>query len=132
MSQDDDELQRAAEVLHGVFQTAEHLASQTIACHANDEQIVRAFVENQFDRHAGIRAAQHDGKRALLQRPGLVRQQPEVARIDRDDLLDFPALVVDVVEQRGEAPVAFIQPSSAVRLSGGSILPAYPAPHTDR
>ena len=42
--------------------------------------------------------------------PGFARYETQIARIDRDDLLYQATLVIYVVEQRGESPIAVIQP----------------------
>ena len=66
MSQDDDELQASAQVVHGIFETAQDLCTQTIAGHANYKKIVWPFVEDQLDGNTGVRATKHRGIGALF------------------------------------------------------------------
>ena len=66
MSQNHDKLQASAQVVHGIFQTAQDLCTQTIASHANYKELVWSFVEDQLDRDAGVRTAENGCERALF------------------------------------------------------------------
>src|SRR6516164_9128450 len=102
-----DQLQAAAEVLHGVFETSKHLRAQTVTRHADHKKIVRPFVENQFDGYAGIGTAEYGSKRSLLRHFRAARSQTQIVRVNRDDLL-YPALVQYVIDKRSEGLVAVI------------------------
>src|SRR6516164_2688182 len=108
MPQHHDQLQTAAEILHRVFETPEHLRAQTVTCHADHKKIVRSFVEYQFDGYAGIGTAEYGSKRSLLRHLGAVRSKAQIVRVDRDDLL-YPALVQYVIDKRSEGLVAVFQ-----------------------
>ena len=110
MSQDNDKLQRTAQMLHRIFQAAEHLRSEAIACDADNKEIIWPLVENELDRYTGIRTAQHGGKWTLFWYSSAARHETQIARIDRDELLDHATLVFQVIEKRGEIPIAVIQP----------------------
>src|SRR5262245_48053754 len=105
VTQHHDELQATAKVLNRVLDASKHLRAQPVARHADDEKIVRSFVENEFDGYTGVGAAQYGGIRPLLR---VARHQAQIARIDRYDLL-YAFLVLDVVEKRGEIPIASFQ-----------------------
>ena len=67
MSQNDDELQTPAEVVHGILQAAQDFCTQTIAGNANYKKGRSALRLNiKLDRHAGIRGADNGGEGALL------------------------------------------------------------------
>ena len=110
MSQHDDELQRAAQMLHGIFQAAKHLCSKAVTGHADNKEIVRSLIEDEFDWHTGVGAAKDGGKWTLLWRAGAAWRKTQIPRVDRDDLLDHARLVLDVVEKRRETPIAVIEP----------------------
>ena len=66
MAQDDNKLQSSAQVLHGVFQAAEHLRAETVTRHTDNEEVVWPLVENEFNRHTRIRTAEHSSERTLF------------------------------------------------------------------
>ncbi len=111
----------------GVAQAAQHLGPQHVAGNAHDEQVVRAFAEQQFQRHARVRATQDRGIGALARlAPPLGK--PDITRIDRD-LLPRRAILRQRIEQRREREVAGLQPraggsgiggTAAIRIRGAS------------
>src|SRR4029079_4612805 len=105
-----NELQCPTQVIHGVFQAAQHLRAKTVTCYAHDEQVVRSLVENEFDGYTGIRTSEHCRERALFGCSSDVRIEAQISRIDQDDLL-YSAFVFDVIEKRSEIAVAAIQSS---------------------
>ena len=94
MSQDNNELQSTTQVLDRIFQAAEHLRSEAVTCDADNKEIIWPLVENELDRYAGIRTAEHGGKWTLFWHSSAARREAQIARIDRDELLDHATLVV--------------------------------------
>ena len=130
MAQNDDELQTSAQILHGIFQATEYVRAQTIAGHANHEEIVRSLSENEFDRYSGIRATEYGGERMLLWRPYVSRQQAQVAGID----LHNPACRNALVFQAGKELCKKLDcHRAAVRAQRyclvAEVWPAYPPFH---
>ena len=80
MAQDDNCLQAGVEVIDRVAQTAEHVAAQSVAGDANDEQVVGTFAEDQFDWDPGIGAADDRCEGPLLNCTGFARKQAEMVR----------------------------------------------------
>jgi hypothetical protein len=118
VSQHDDELEAAAQVLHRVPEAAQHLRAEAVAGDANHEQVVRALVEDQLDRHARVGAAQDGGVGPLLGRARVVRRDSEVLRIDVDHLPRRPGAVGGLLEERGHGATAAIE-ALARRLGVG-------------
>src|SRR5215475_8078114 len=110
MSQHNDQLQSATQVLHRIFQATKHLCAQAVPSHSDNKKIVRPLVEDKFDWYTRIRTAEYGGERTLLWYAGAARLKAEVPRIDRNDLLDDATRVVDVVEKCSEIPIAVIKP----------------------
>ena len=97
-------------MVEGVVQAAAHVVAERVAGDAHDEQIVGAFVEDQFDRNARVGAAEDRGKGSLLQRIRAGRQQAQIARIDRDDSTRRPGAFIEIGEEFRKGPVAVVQP----------------------
>jgi hypothetical protein len=79
VSQDDDKLQTAAQVFHGIFQAAEHLGAETVPGHAHDEKVIRPFAEDKLDWHSSIRASEN-GRERMLRRPSRFARQETQSR----------------------------------------------------
>jgi hypothetical protein len=94
MTQDDNKLQSAAQVLHCILQAAEHLRSKAVTRYTDDKQIVWSLVENKLDWYTGVGTAEHDGKWTLFGYARAARHKAQVARIDGDDLLYHTTRVV--------------------------------------
>ena len=109
MSQDDDELQASAEVVNGIFQAAQDFCTQAIAGNADYEKIIRPFVEDQFDRHASVRAAKNDGERTLFWQRRVAGQEPQITRINKDNFLYRAIRVRHSFEEGGKRVVAIVQ-----------------------
>jgi hypothetical protein len=79
--QDDYKAQTLAQMVDRVSQATQYINSETIAGHPNHKEVVRPFVEDQFDRHPCIGAADHYRERAL---PGrvIVAGQTEIPWIN--------------------------------------------------
>jgi hypothetical protein len=82
-----DQPQAVPQVVDGIAQTAEHIVAEAVAGDTNDEQVIRAFVEDEFDRHARIRATQHRRKGALFRWPPIFAQHAKVSRVHLDDTM---------------------------------------------
>ena len=119
MSQNNDELQTAAQMLYGIFQAAQDVRAQNVACHSDDEEVVRAFAENKFDGHPRIRAAENRGE-GMLDGRLFTGDQAQIAGIDRNNSFCPPLPVFDLLEQRSEGPVAFIETKSRFVAVGWS------------
>src|SRR5262249_13994609 len=110
MSENDDELEAAAQVLGGILQTPEHVTTEAIAGDPDDEQIVRSLVEDQLQRDPRIRAAENGSKRTLQRCPRGALRQPQLAGVALDDPAHPPAVVPGALEELGEGAVALGQP----------------------
>ena len=77
MTQDDNKLQSAAQVLHCILQAAEHLRSKAVTRYTDDKQIVWSLVENKLDWYTGVGTAEHDGKWSLFGMPVLPDTRPK-------------------------------------------------------
>src|ERR1700722_19644092 len=85
VSQDNNEPQAASQVIDRVSQAAKYIVADSIAGNPDHEQVVRSFVEDQFDRHAGVGAAKHRREGALFGQDLFARLHNEVTCIDLDD-----------------------------------------------
>src|SRR5262245_29628017 len=65
MSKDDNEFEAAPQALDGEFQATQHVAAKTVTGHSDDKEIVRSFIEDQFQRDPRVRAAKNGRKRTL-------------------------------------------------------------------
>ena len=52
-------------MLYGIFDGAENMLVDDVACVADDEQISKFLVEDDLGRHAAVRAAEHHGEGML-------------------------------------------------------------------
>ena len=134
--ENNNQLQRTTQVIHCVFQAAQHLRAQAVTCYADNEKIVWSLVENEFDGYAGVRTPEHCRERTLFGCSSDVRIQAQIPRIDRDDLL-YSDFVFDVIEQRSEIAIAAIQSAQgciAIRWQRprGSIARLIPINDVDR
>ena len=93
MSQHNNKLQSTTQVLHCIFQAAEHLRSEAVTCDADHKEIIWPLVENELDRYTGIRTAEYGGKWTLFWYSSAARHETQIARIDRDELLNHATLV---------------------------------------
>src|SRR5208283_2245264 len=66
MTEDDQEPQALFEILDGVVDAPQTLRAQHVAGDSNHEQLVGRLVEDPLDRDAGVRAAQDQSIRRLL------------------------------------------------------------------
>src|SRR5438093_12651382 len=51
-----DQLHAACKMVDRILEAAQHFGAQTVPRNTDDEQLVRAFVEDQLERHARIGA----------------------------------------------------------------------------
>jgi hypothetical protein len=75
VSKDDDQLQAALQMVHGIFHAAKHLGAKTVSRHAYDEKIIWPFAEDEFDGDARIRASENCSERMLMGPCRLARQE---------------------------------------------------------
>jgi hypothetical protein len=60
-----DNNQAGAEPLRRKLHTADLRGGHDVAGYPDDEEVTQSLIENNFDRHAGVRASQDDGERLL-------------------------------------------------------------------
>src|SRR6185437_13996622 len=131
MSQNDDELQTPAEVVHGIFQAAQDFCTQTVAGNANYKKVVWPLVEDQLDRYAGIRAAKNGGERTLFWQRWVANREAKITRINGNNCLRPAALVRQSFKECGKSPVAVVQPEvsgTTVRWPGPGGYTLLPIP----
>ena len=109
VAQHDDELEALAQVIRRVLEAAHAFRAEPVAGHADDEEIVGSFVEDELDRNPRVGAAQHRGEGALARRAGPIAGEPEIARVDLDDPAGDATLPSHRLEQRGDRPAAFVE-----------------------
>jgi hypothetical protein len=109
VSKDDDEPQAGAQMVYRISQAAEYVVAQAVAGNPDHEQIIRSFVEDQFDRHSRVGAAEHRRKWTVFRRALFARQQTEIAGIDVNDASCAIVVGCQTFKQTGERAIAIVQ-----------------------
>ncbi|HTI79376.1 MAG TPA: hypothetical protein VL614_02875, partial [Acetobacteraceae bacterium] len=109
VAEDDDQSQAALQMLDGVAQASQYIVAKAIAGDTDHEEVVGAFIENEFDRHSRVRAAQH-GRKRTMPRLSFSGYQAEILRIDLDNAVGDAVILGPTFEECCERAVAFVQP----------------------
>ena len=112
MTKHHQKLQVGTEMFDSVAQAAEHVAAQLVAGDTDHEQVIRALVEDQFDRDSGIRTAEDTRKGSLRGARRIARQQAEIVSIDRDHATGEAIVGGHSLKQSGERAITRLQASS--------------------
>jgi hypothetical protein len=104
----DHPLKTLGEMLQCVIETAKHNLAQGIAGDSDHEQVASAFVEDQLDGDARVRAAKDRRIRALFGRPCVIEQQAKVARVDSNFATRRSGLTIKAGEQSRESAATLI------------------------
>jgi hypothetical protein len=109
MAQYGNDLDAAAQVLDSISEAAEHFVAQGVAGDANDKQVIGAFVEDELNRDARIRASENRSERALFRTGFALYRDPQILRIDIDDALCDGIVVIQGIEQRCKSAVSLLE-----------------------
>ena len=104
-------------MLDCILEAAKNFAAKPIAGDPNDEQVIRAFIKDEFDGDARIRASENRSERTLSRASILALHHPEILQIDIDNALSCAAIVRQSVEQGCESLVScFEAPLRCIRI----------------
>ena len=109
MTEHNDEPQAGPQMVYRISQAAEYVVTEAIAGNPDHEQVIRSFVEDQFDRHPRVGAAEHSRKWAVFRRSLLASQQTEIAGIDVNDASYAAAVGCQTFKQTGKCAIAIIE-----------------------
>jgi hypothetical protein len=123
MAEHHDELEAAAQVIDRILEAAEDFGAETIPGDADDEEIIGALVEDQLDRHSGVRATEHGSIGTLLRGALFAGRKPQIAWVDRDDPPRCSRSILEVAEERGDRPASRVE--AIPRLRGVRRTPAH-------
>ena len=126
MSQNDDELQTPAEVVHGIFQAAQDFCTQTIAGNANYKKVVWPLVEDQLDRYAGIRQPRMAAKGRCFGSAGSSAERPRSRASTETIVCALPLSSVSPSRSAAKARLPSFSRRCAALLSGGRGLEGTP------
>ena len=93
MAKHSDDLHAAAQMLDCILEAAKNFAAKPIAGDPNDEQVIRTFIEDEFDGDTCIGASENRSERTLLRASILALHHPEILQIDIDNALGSAAIV---------------------------------------
>src|SRR4051794_24815144 len=100
-------------MLNRVIQAAKHIAPKAVTGHADHKQIIRPLIEDQFDRHARIRAPDDSGEWPLPRYLVDVGIKTEIARVYFHDTARDGGIGGQATQQRCELPITSIQATSS-------------------
>jgi hypothetical protein len=112
VTEDDNEPEAAPQVFRSIAKAPEDLIAESITGYSNDEQIVRPFIEDQFDRYACVRAPQHHGEGTLIRRAAIAFLHTKILRIHVNDPLCYAVPVYEVRKQRSKRSIALFKSKS--------------------
>ena len=104
-----DKSEASSQMFDRVPQTAKHVVPQTIAGDADNKQVIRPFIEDQFDRYPRIGTAQYRGEWQLTWRTPSVCLDTKIACIDLDNTAYCAGIVGQARQQCSEPLIALAQ-----------------------